>query len=151
MSHATATTTTAWSFRRFVEGLLSKAFSDDIKRLIFLSSLAAYMENVTNPDNHTVNTLNELFSLSKSSAALKLPMQSHSKIWGSFDIRELNSSGIECKNMCELKNRKLTVPQLRIVASRLIRYMPKWLMYSSKENMKKDIFKLMQNIEKLKA
>lgn len=140
-----------WSFKALMEAFFSRAFSDDMKRLIFLSSLTAYLDNITNPNNTLVNNLNELFSLSKHPNSFKLPMQLNSKIWGTLDQTDFTHSGVECESLRDLRKQRLTIPQLRIVSRRIINRMPKWLMYSSKENMKKDIFKLMLNAEKLRA
>lgn len=146
MSQAAAVA--AWTLQGLFGRMLGAMFSNHVKRLILLSSLAAYMNNIKNPDNAVVTTLNELFKLSKSPAALKLPMQMSPQLWGKFDEAVLKEAGIECDKFCQLHEERVVIAQLRIIASRLIQYMPNWLKYDSNERIKKDIINLMLNAEK---
>ena len=128
---------------RFIGSMLGRFLTPRAKRLIFLSSLTAYIKDVHDPDNATLEKINEMFSLSENTSALKFPMQVSTRIWGGFDTAELKYAGVNCSTLSEVGSQKLAISQMRIVANRLIKYMPDWLRYESNESMRQDIFKLL--------
>ena len=128
---------------RFLNWLLP----DKIKRMIFLSSLAAYIRDLQKPDKETLKKLNEILLLCSNEEALRFPIEIHSKIWGRFDIECLQQSGIDVSNMREFHTRGLAKSEMRIVANRFIDYMPVWLKYQSKESIRQDIYRLFLGLE----
>ena len=126
--------------QRFLERVLSKR----TRKLIFLSSLAGYMQNVTNPDNEMVEKINELFSLTRNPGAMKLPIQMNAKIWSAFDEAVLERARVKDCNLSGISETKVSIAQLRIVANQLIDTVPSWLIYGSREAMRQDIYKLLQ-------
>ena len=128
----------------FGQRVLGAVLSPRTRKLIFLSSLAGYLQKVTNPDNEMVEKINELFSLSRDPTALKLPMQMSARIWSAFDESALLQAGINTPALSELSNSKLSAPQLRIISNQLINTVPCWLIYGSREAMRQDICKLLQ-------
>lgn len=127
--------------------LLGKMLPDQIKRMIFLSSLAAYVRNLNQPDIETLEKLNEILLLSNNAEALRLPMEISSKIWGKFNIEQLKSAGASFDEENNLSMQGLQKSQMRIVANRLIDHMPKWLKYQSKEGTRQDIYKLFLSLD----
>lgn len=127
--------------------LLNRVLPDPIKRMIFLSSLAAYIRNLDEPDKELLQKLNEILLLSSNAEALRLPMEIHSKIWGKFDTNRLRCDGINCSNMRDFKLEGLPKSQMRIVANRLIDYMPSWLKYHSREGIRQDIYRLFLGLD----
>lgn len=122
--------------------VLTKVLPDRIKRLVFLSSLAAYVRDFDQPDDDTLYKLNEILSLSTNADALKLPMYIHTRIWGSFDVSRLKSCGLELKTMKNIRLDQMEQSQMRVVANRLIDYAPSWLRYQTKEYTRQDIYHL---------
>lgn len=138
------TRTEGWLVR-----LLGAALPDYAKRILFLSSLAAHMNNVSNPDRELMEKLNELMSLSKDTGALRLPMLLHGKMWDTLDISELKQLDTPIKSLTEVPGAKLKMAQVRILAARIIRHIPKCLHYDSKEAMRNDIYRLMKHSQEL--
>lgn len=132
-------------FVRFLGSVLSPS----AKRMIFLSSLAAHLKNVNNPDRDLLEKLNELMSLSKDSSALRLPMLMQARIWDSFDVSEIKQLNAPVKTLAEVPGSRLSMAQLRILSIRIIRHIPKCLHYDSTEMMRQDIFKLVKNSQAL--
>lgn len=126
---------------------LTWLFPDRIKRMIFLSTLAAHIRDLQQPDAETLSKLNDILLLSSDAKALRFPMEFHSRIWGKFNPVCLRKEGIAVDSICGLQTRGLAKSELRIVANRLIDYMPAWLKYQSKEGIRQDIYKLFFGLE----
>ena len=140
----TTATSRMQSTETFAQKFLGYVLSDRTRKMIFLSSLAGYIQNITNPDNQMVEKINELFSLSRNPSALKLPIQMNAKIWSAFDQSRLVKADLKGVCLSDVCDTRLSIPQLRIVANQLIDSVPKWLIYGSREAMRQDIYKLLQ-------
>ena len=130
---------------RFLTWFLGKVLPDSIKRMIFLSSLAAYIRDLNQPDKETLQKLNEILMLSANAEALRFPMEISSKIWGRFNTESLD--GIQCGQAHAFSLKGLHKSQMRIVANRLIDHQPRWLKYQSKEGTRQDIYKLFLSLD----
>lgn len=126
---------------------LKRTLPDQIKRMIFLSSLAAYIRDLHKPDKETLERLNDLLLLSSNVEALRLPMEIQSKIWGSFDVQRLQCDGIQCQSLRNFELKGLAKSEVRIVANRLIEHMPTWMKYQSKEGIRQDIYRLFLGLD----
>ncbi len=127
--------------------LLTRSLPDPIKRLIFLSSLAAYIRDLDQPDIETLKKINEIMCLSGNAEALKFPMKIHTRIWGNFDTERLSCDGINCRSLKNFRLVGLPRSQMRIIANRLIDYMPVWLKYKSREAIRQDIYMLFLGLD----
>ena len=134
-----------------IRWLLKKILPAAIKRLVFLSSLAAYVRDVKNPDQEMLEKLNEVLMLSSDPQALKLPMQINSVIWGKFNMDDIKVIGDQKHSSDSLSMSGLQRSQTRIMANRLIDYMPEWLRYQSKEKMRQDIYRLFLCMDQMKS
>src|SRR5690606_9982904 len=59
------------------------------KRLIFVSSFLAHIQNCNSTDKAIISKLNTLLHLSSDDKALVWPMQLHEKIWGDIKIEKI--------------------------------------------------------------
>lgn len=134
---------------RAFAGFLNRSLTKDNKRMIFLTSLTAFIKDSKNPDDLVLEKLNELFSLSKDPNVLRGPMMLHPRIWDAFSMTDLRDKGITCTTLSKLEPQTMSMSQFRILANHLIRYAPEWLRYDSATNMRNDIYKLLRNTQAL--
>lgn len=129
--------------------VLGKVLPDKVKRMIFMSSLAAYLRDIDQPEDEVLQKLNSVLRLSSDYRAMRFPIVFHSYIWASFDTCTITDKGIACESHT-LKGFRLvglTKPQARIVADKIIAYIPDWLRYASKNQTRKDVYRLFVTLE----
>lgn len=129
--------------------VLGKVLPNTVKRMIFMSSLAAYLRDIDQPEDEVLRKLNSVLRLSSDYRAMRFPIVFHSYIWDSFDTCTITDKGIAC-NSDTLKGFRLvglSKPQARIVADKIIDYIPDWLRYASKNQTRKDVYRLFVTLE----
>lgn len=140
-------------FHRATIGVLNTLLPDRIKRMIFISSLAAHIKEVSNPDKVLIGKLNKLLELSSSDGALKLPMSAHQRIWHNLEPNTIYASTRQSDSpltsLSELQSHRLPPQQLRIVSEQIIKFTPDWLRYGSNRQIRSDLMRLFSNMGEL--
>lgn len=115
--------------------------------MMFLSSLAAYVKGIKNPPLAALERLNNLMALSSNVNALLFPIEIKSKIWANMSSEDLEKH-LGCnKTFQELKVGDFNVAQKRILTSMIINKAPKCLLYGSNNSIRKDIYKMFDNLD----
>lgn len=119
-----------------------------IKRMIFLSSLLAYIQGTKSPDQHLVQKLNHLLKLSNNDKSAMVPPLLNEKIWGGIVSRTepLGRSGLVLSDLSEIKDYKVFTYQSRFISDRIIRRTPNWLRYGSNKQIKEDLIVFFNNL-----
>lgn len=122
-----------------------------IKRLIFLSSLLAYIQGTKNPDEELVCKLNQLLQLSHSSKSAMVPSMLNERIWAGVVSRDkpVANTGVVLSRLHEIQDYKILTHQARTVSDNIIKNIPYWLKYGSNKQMRSDLVKLLTNVNKL--
>lgn len=127
--------------------ILGRVLSKENKRMIFLASLTAFIKDVHEPDAVMLAKINEMFSLSENNNALKFPMKVSPRIWGEFDLTDLQRIGVK-DNLSEICNQRLVMSQKRMIARHVMKHTPMWLRYQSNRVMVDEIVKLLNTADK---
>jgi len=127
--------------------ILGKVLSKQNKRMIFLASLTAFIKDIHEPDAVMLAKINEMFSLSENNEALKFPMKVSPRIWGAFDLSDLQRIGVT-ENLSEVCNQRLGMSQKRMIARYVVKNTPAWLRYHSNRVMVDETVKLLNSTEK---
>lgn len=125
--------------RTFIS-LLGKKFPRKIKRLIYISSLAATLKQIDTPDNILSKQLNNIFKIARYPDAILFPMYIKSLIWTDLDKEVINLANKENVNIEE-----------NILAEKCTKVMPKWLVYDSMEKIKLDTSLVIHNLSNLQT
>lgn len=115
--------------------------------MIFLASLTAFIKDIHEPDAVMLAKINEMFSLSENNEALKFPMKVSPRIWGAFDLSDLQRIGVT-ENLSEVCNQRLGMSQKRMIARYVVKNTPAWLRYHSNRVMVDETVKLLNSTEK---
>lgn len=121
---------------RFVS-LLDKHLPSRTKRLIFMASFSARLQEATVFDNETLYKLNRLLVLSSSDSSLKLPIHLSKAIWNGKTAVDICSD-----NVCE---GQLNKERIKRVAQCVIKAMPAWLRYGDNSKIEQDVERLLDN------
>lgn len=120
------------------------------KRLIFVSSFIAHIQNCETTDKNLITKLNTLLHLCGSDNALVFPMQLHDKIWKNANIEQLfQEKGFETSTdlaLLTVNKPKTMSKKIRTLSEDIIKVMPAWLRYSSNSQMRQDLITLLLNI-----
>lgn len=117
------------------------------KRLIFVSSFLAHIQNCNSTDKAIISKLNTLLHLSSDDKALVWPMQLHEKIWGDIKIEKiLHDKGIEISDIDKIAHVQFMSRKVRLLSEDIVKAMPEWLKYDSNTRMRGDIMKLFNNL-----
>ena len=133
---------------RMFTGFLNTVLSSENKRIIFLSSLTAFLRDTSDPDRQTLERLNEIFRLSSQPDALRFPMIAQKRIWKAIDIKDIQVPGITVGNEC-VDGKRPPVAQLRILANQVLDQCPDWLRYGSKSQMRKEVISLLSKMDQI--
>lgn len=127
--------------------LLGKLLPKRAKRIIFVSSFIAHIQNCQNPDKTLLNKLNLLLELSGDYNALDLPMRLHNKIWGNIEISKiLEDKNISIFSSDQVVQVEFLTSQIRTVSEQIVKATPEWLRYDSNTKMRSDLIKLFKNL-----
>ena len=132
------------TWEKFLDGFLPNR----IKRMIFLSSLMAYIQGTRNPDEEIVGKFNQLLNLSSSTRSSMVPPLMNQRIWTGIVPRTepVGNTGITLSNLAEVKDYKLFSHQARKVSDNIIKRTPYWLKYGSNKQIREDLVKLLVNV-----
>ena len=111
---------------------IGKLLPNKIKRLVFISSLAATIYDINNDDIETLHKLNLILNLCNDDGAMLLPVTLGNIIWNhknNLIVLDINNN-----------DHNLTI---KTTISDIINIMPKWLVYSDFDSIKKDVEKLL--------
>lgn len=127
--------------RTFLFMLLEKWLPRKTKRLVFISTFIACVNNVNTPSKRMLSKINELLHVSDNDSAISLPMMFGCKLWESklpcgVHLKHLNNPTIR---LSDLKDKELNTAELRIVANTILSSCPQWLMYDSKRVMRTEV------------
>jgi hypothetical protein len=130
--------------------LIGKVLPDRMKRIIFVSSLVAHINDCKNPDKELLSKINTLLTLSGERGALVLPMKMHSQIWDKVELIEVfTSKNIPIDDIHQIAEYKFVKNQARLVSEELVKRTPRWLRYASNTQMRSDLIKVFNNMENL--
>lgn len=125
------------AIKRLISSKVSKCISGvlprKIKRLIYLSSVIAVLDDIKNPSSEITRKLNLLLGLSKDDSAIILPMYIHSFIWG--DVIKSHAKEFNVYQD-KLKNEPMNFDD---VVNFFCCNTPMWLSYGSIELLKRDL------------
>lgn len=129
--------------------LLSRVLPPKVKRMVFISSLAAYIKQLDEVDDYMADQLNLILGLTDDSRNLRLPMHFSTSLWKGSDKELLETA--HCSRISDLTLRGLTLSESRKVANIIISRAPKWLIYTSKTKLREEIYKLFLSLEIIQA
>lgn len=102
-----------------------------VKRLMFLSSLIAYVVNTSDPERDFVRNMNDVLKLSRGSdESLDFPIRLSKVFWGDREIFQDEIRALTTESTEIDKERAALRIALRV---------PAWFAYSTPENIAKDI------------
>ena len=142
--------TPSLSFRGMVGNTLSRFLPDDVKRLIFISSITGYLRDIQTPESVLAERLKNLMNIGNRSNSLLAPIMLNSKIWCDFDPdKELKLKGLVYADLIKFKESTTSMKNLRILSNVFIDNSPHFLKYGSKKEMRNDLMHLFKNIKGL--
>lgn len=131
----------------FTSRALGKLLPRRMKRLIFVSSFIAHLRNTTDPDRDLLSKINKLLSLSNRDEALLLPIHLHQHIWSKVFLKEVfQEKSINFDDISQIASFKFHKPQIRILSEEIIKVIPSWLMYGSRNQVKNDLVCIFENM-----
>lgn len=133
-----------------VPNILGRVLSKRVKRMIFVSSFIAHIQNCRQSDKTLLSKLNLLMQLSADDNALDLPMRLHNRIWGNIQVEEiLRDKNLELSSIDEIIHMEFVTPQIRTISEEIVKATPEWLKYDSNTKMRADLIKLFKNLGEL--
>lgn len=115
--------------------------------MIFLSSLAAYIKDIKAPPLAVLEKFNDIMMLSSNPNALMFPIEIKSKIWANLKPEDFEKLRGGCNTFADLEVKRLNPVEKRIISSAIINKAPKCLLYSSFINIRKDIYRMFDNMD----
>lgn len=131
--------------------MLSIVLPKRLKRLIFLSSMIAYIQGTEKPDKALAGKINQLLSLAHRDNAMNTPSAIKDHIWPNIIPRDepIGRTGIALCDLCEIEDYQVNATQARFISNRIISGMPEALKYGSNRQIKSDLVTILVNIPKL--
>ena len=127
--------TASLSFRGLACKTLNKFLPDNVKRLIFISSITGYLRDIQTPESALAERLNNLINMVNRS---------------NFDPdKELKLKGLVYADLIKFKEGNTSMKDLRILSNVFIDNSPHFLRYGSKKEMRNDLIHLFKNIKGL--
>jgi hypothetical protein len=137
--------------RGWFTSFLANIIPNRVKRLIFLSSLIAYIQGTEKPDTALAGKINRLLSLAHRETSIYTPSLIKDKIWPNIIARDtpIGQTGVALCDLCEIEDYRVNTYQARSISNQIIGHMPQALRYGSNRQMKSDLVTLLMNIPKL--
>ena len=133
-----------------VPNILGRVLPKRVKRMIFVSSFIAHIQNCRQSDKTLLNKLNILMQLSADDNALDLPMRFHNRIWDNIHIEEiLRDKNLEITSIDKIIHMEFVTPQIRTISEEIVKATPERLKYDSNTKMRADLIKLFKNLGEL--
>lgn len=114
------------------------------KRLIFLASFTAMVENTTSLSSQAVSKLNHLMALATNEAAIQLPVRLSAAIWNGKRLEDF------CGGCCHSLE-CMSYEQRGEVCRRISEMAPKWLHYGAEDDIVHDIARILDHRQQLLA
>jgi hypothetical protein len=143
-------------FRRkdsFLEGLFLRYMSDKLpkkfKRMIYLSSIAAFMEQKCDPDSSLARQINSIMRLAKYPDSMIFPMYIKTAIWkniGSNPIVTNTGKFVKASDILD----KQEYRESEDVAVHFVSYAPEWLRYADPSVMLNDVMDLIHTLKTIR-
>lgn len=127
--------------------LLAKLLSSRIKRMMFISSLYAYIKQIKTPDEEIALKLNQVMCLSSKEDALMLPMALSKYIWRNGGNIHCSTEEVQMDKLSETLRRVDSLAQQRIISEQVIQNTPQWLQYGSHRRMRYDLMELFKTLK----
>lgn len=130
--------------------VIGKLLPDRMKRVIFISSFIANINDCKNPDKVLLTKINNLLTLCSGDGGMVFPMQMHSKIWNEDLVKEVFiNKDFDITSLKEIAAYSFSKGQARSLSEELVKNTPSWLKYSSNTKMKLDLVKVLVNLKQL--
>ena len=127
-------TTLKKRFVRLKTNILEALVPIRMRRAIFASSLAAYLNDLNAPDKHLATQIGTLMDLTCDPASLMYPMQINHFIWKNLDHSTIDLHTKQC----------MTPQDLRSFCTDVITQTPSWLHYNTRRAMREDVYRLVR-------
>lgn len=135
--------------KRIVNSVLKFFLNGHMRRIVLISSLHAQIKGVKQPDSDILEKLSDVMSFGlKYKEAPEIAMYVSGRIWHN-PINISCHSGVcfEIKDLKDINKINLNYTQMRIVSDQILKSIPEWLKYDSNRNMKRDVMKLLVNLQ----
>jgi hypothetical protein len=136
------------SIRNYIERKCEQKLPRRIKKLIYVSSLLAYLKDLDDSNIEVIRKLNNIFHIAAFPDTLKLPIRWKSTIWQDLNTEEVlyihNGQSITFKQISEVI---LSDSDRSNIASRLFELTPNWLKYGQSDSMKKDLENILLHLK----
>jgi len=124
------------TLRNFTKNTIFKAILErspkGLKRLVFLASFIAYVNNVNTPEKVFIRNINQILQLSRGGdSSLELPVRLSRILWGD---KEVYQSDIKI-----LKDTTSSSELKKMAAAHIVTNVPSWFRYSNIETISADI------------
>lgn len=147
MNKGTLTTKIMEILGEKVPSILGKVLSKRTKRIIFVSSFIAHIQNCQSSNKTLLSKLNTLMELSSDDNALDLPMRFHNRIWANAQIDEIfREKNLQLLSINEIVHMEFSSPQIRTMSEQIVKTTPDWLKYDSNTKMRADLIKLFKHL-----
>lgn len=136
--------------RRYLEKIAESKLPRRMKRLIYVSSIAGLINQMTDPDATLVRKLNDILALAKHPEAYLLPIYIKSLIW-----KTLPANNIQLLNrtvgIADLCSCDLSYTDRNVIGIFFANNAPSWLRYGSTELMVRDVSDLLGHLKELRV
>lgn len=115
-----------------------KVIPERTRRLVFLASLAVYVNELETFNNETLRKLNTVMNLCNEDSAMELPIYLSHSIWKGKTAYDIFNDQIEI-----IQN--LDKDRIRDMSVHAANSMPEWLQYGTSTEIIRDVEKLLNN------
>lgn len=126
-------------FRPFTHWLLTLVLPSHIKRILFNTTLFIHLGRVPAGDTGVLARFNQALELAKYEDALKLPAKMHRLIWSGETIEQSLCQACGGDMLCQI----LSPEVAKRTCENIVECTPKWMQYGRREDMLKDVMKVM--------
>ena len=125
-----------YTIRNFTKNTIFKAILEGspkgLKRLVFLASFIAFVNNVRKPEKAFIRNINQILHLSRGGdSSLELPVRLSRILWGD---KEIYQTDIKI-----LKDTVASAELKKLAAAHIVTNVPTWFRYASVESIATDI------------
>lgn len=135
----------ASAFRRWFRGWLFRKLPIRVKRMMFLSSLFAYLIGKKKPSDQSIKRLNVVLKLYNDHDAIKFPILIYKSLWKSLDDN-INFYSDIGETFAQYAKRLAVSGRSREIGEVVFRHSPYWMLYGDRETIVKDIETMIFNV-----
>lgn len=138
-------------FDKYIAMLTERMLPNKLKRLLFLSTFFAYMQDNDKPDREMVCRINQLLTLTNNENSAMPPNFVQKRIWSKIIPRDepIGESGLKLCELTEIADIEVYKVQARYITNRIINNIPPSLRYGSNREIGSDLMKLLMYFPKL--